>query len=369
MQDVEGGTNHYSVAFPRRWWYPACPSRELGRRPVSVTLMNTPLVVFRDAGGAPRAVLDRCPHRNVPLSLGRVRDDGCIECGYHGWRFDGDGRCTGVPGLLDSSAASSSTRDLPSHHTCEQDGFVWVWGEEGGRPDRDPLPIPNPEGFGVNAGEVVFGYDLDCTLHAALENALDVPHTAYLHRGIFRGGEARELTAERRDSTDGIEVEYRGEPVGLGRIRVRQGSERVFEHWDRFFMPSTAQVEYRVPGWFHIINTILHLPISEFSTRAWFRVRYSSRIPAALLRPLVEARGRQILRQDARMLAHQTDTVRRFGGERYSSTDLDVIGNAIWRMLRRAERAEAAAPGETHTDDEPEEPAGSGDTRRVTFHI
>ncbi|KAA0234275.1 MAG: hypothetical protein JJLCMIEE_02536 [Acidimicrobiales bacterium] len=367
MNDVEDGTAHYSIAFPRRWWYPACPSRRLGHRPVCVTLMNTPLALFRDAAGAARAVIDRCPHRNVPLSRGRVTDDGCIECAYHGWRFDGTGRCNGVPGLSEGSGASSSTRDLPSHHTREQDGFVWIWGEQGSVPDREPLAIPTPEGSGANSGEVVFEYDLACTLHAALENALDVPHTAYLHRGIFRGGEAREITAERRDLQDAIEVEYRGEPVGLGRIRGRQNSGLVFEHWDRFFMPSTAQVEYRVPGWFHIINTILHLPLSEFSTRAWFKVRYSSRVPAALLRPIVWARGLQILRQDARMLAMQTDTIRRFGGERYTSTELDVIGNAVWRMLRQAERAEAVTPEGSRA--RAEETPDPGAAQRVRFRI
>ena len=66
----------YSVAFPRRWWYPVARSSELGRRPLAVTLMDTPLAVFRGAGGVPAVLLDRCAHRNYPLSLGRVIHDG-----------------------------------------------------------------------------------------------------------------------------------------------------------------------------------------------------------------------------------------------------------------------------------------------------
>ncbi len=40
------------------------------------------------------------------------------------------------------------------------------------------------------------------------------------------------------------------------------------------------------------------------------------------------------------MLAAQTETIRRFGGERYTSTELDLLGRGIWRLLRQAERAE-----------------------------
>ena len=34
------------------------------------------------------------------------------------------------------------------------------------------------------------------------------------------------------------------------------------------------------------------------------------------------------------MLGEQTANIRRFGGERYTSTELDLLGNAIWRLLR-----------------------------------
>ena len=40
-------------------------------------------------GGAPGALLDRCPHRSVPLSFGKVAD-GRLQCGYHGWAFDAE---------------------------------------------------------------------------------------------------------------------------------------------------------------------------------------------------------------------------------------------------------------------------------------
>jgi phenylpropionate dioxygenase-like ring-hydroxylating dioxygenase large terminal subunit len=84
---------HVSVARPARWWYVACRSTALRRRPLARRLLGMPLVLFRDAGGQPAALLDRCPHRNLPLSLGRVLASGRLECAYHGWQLDASGRC------------------------------------------------------------------------------------------------------------------------------------------------------------------------------------------------------------------------------------------------------------------------------------
>ena len=69
-------------------------------------------------------------------------------------------------------------------------------------------------------------------------------------------------------------------------------------------------------------------------------VRFSSRLPAPLVRAAVRQQGRRILRQDADALARQTERIRSFDGERYASTELDLLGTAIWRLLRQAERAE-----------------------------
>ena len=79
------------------------------------------------------------------------------------------------------------------------------------------------------------------------------------------------------------------------------------------------------------------------------------------MRPIVHVRGRQILRQDGRALALQTRTITSFGGEHFTSTDLDVLGNAIWHLLRRAERAETQA-GSDVDDSEPVD-------RTVTFEV
>jgi phenylpropionate dioxygenase-like ring-hydroxylating dioxygenase large terminal subunit len=335
---VGEGTGRWSVAFPRQWWYPACASHELGPKPHPITLMDLPLVLFRDRSGAAHALVDRCPHRNVPLSLGRVDRGGDLQCGYHGWRFDGTGHCTGIPALDGATADGASPRDAEPWTVRETDGFVWLWASADAAPNREPFALPQL-GDSTRVGEVVFRRDIDCTVHASVENALDVPHTAFLHGGLFRKtGQGPRVQARRTDLVDGVEVRYEGEPAAFGPLRLPR--DATFDHWDRFFLPSIAQVEYRVGEALHITNTILHLPLSATRTRAWFVLRFRTPLPASVVGPIIRARGKKILQQDVDVLEEQTRNIRRFGGERYTSTDLDLLGNAIYRLMRQAERAE-----------------------------
>lgn len=86
--------------FPliRNGWYVAAPSLRLRAEPLACRVLDHDIVLFRDASGAVRALLDRCCHRGVRLSLGTV-NDGVISCHYHGWRYDGSGRCVCIPSL------------------------------------------------------------------------------------------------------------------------------------------------------------------------------------------------------------------------------------------------------------------------------
>ncbi|HVI92999.1 MAG TPA: Rieske 2Fe-2S domain-containing protein, partial [Anaeromyxobacter sp.] len=54
-------------------WFVACRATALRDRPLAATIQGIPLVLFRGADGRPAALEDRCPHRNAPLTAGRVR--------------------------------------------------------------------------------------------------------------------------------------------------------------------------------------------------------------------------------------------------------------------------------------------------------
>jgi hypothetical protein len=64
------------------------------------------------------------------------------------------------------------------------------------------------------------------------------------------------------------------------------------------------------------------------------------------VKPFVKPLALRVFQQDARILKKQTETIRAFGGEQFASTEIDVLGRHIWRLLRQAEREDA------HGDDE-----------------
>ncbi|MEZ0311332.1 MAG: Rieske 2Fe-2S domain-containing protein [Myxococcota bacterium] len=338
-------TGRYSVVHVRRAWYVLCESSELRARPLKRALFDMPLAVFRGAGGEPVALVDRCAHRNVPISAGRVVH-GEIECPYHGWRFDREGVCRNVPALVDDKG-SSKARRVARYPTVERQGLVWAWGD----PESDPAgvePYVVPHLADSRYGTVRYNATFESTLHATAENILDVPHTAFLHRGLFRGaGKRNVITANLRRDAASVEADYVGEPrpSGLiGKLLAPQGG--TVRHVDRFMLPSIAQVEYALGDSSHVLITNLLTPVSDFVTTMFAIVSYRLPIGGKLVGRILEPLAKRVVQQDAEVLAEQTRNVKAFGGERFVSTDVDLLGAHILRLLKHAERGETQEAGE-----------------------
>lgn len=337
---------HVSVARVTRAWYIACLSRELkAKRPLQRTMLGIPLVLFRGEAG-PGALLDRCSHRNVPLSGGKVVG-ACLECPYHGWQFDPEGTCKAVPGL--QAELDPRRGRVPAFPVRELDGFVWVWTDLDEAPDVEPFRFPHLDDPRYTTA--VRTVEAEATMHAVIENALDVPHTAFLHRGLFRGkGTTNEITAIVRRGGDRVECEYVGEPRPEGlAAKILSPSGGLVTHFDRFLLPSIAQVDYAIGEETHFLVSSVATPIGDFHTRLYAVISFRIRLPGWLVKLAIEPIGRRIFGQDARILKQQTEVIQRFGGEQFQSTELDTLGPHIWRLLKSAERGEVEreAPLET----------------------
>ncbi|WP_022681530.1 Rieske 2Fe-2S domain-containing protein, partial [Sphingobium bisphenolivorans] len=132
--------------YPRNQWYIAAWSTEVTDNILARTLLDTPLVLFRDSNGDVATLDDRCPHRRFPLSKGWI-ENGNIVCGYHGFTFDASGRCVHVPSqqrVLDAQ----KTIAYPTH---EYWNWIWVWLGDPALADEALLP----------SGELVHASDPD----------------------------------------------------------------------------------------------------------------------------------------------------------------------------------------------------------------
>jgi nitrite reductase/ring-hydroxylating ferredoxin subunit len=103
-------------------WFVIERSAAIQSKPVGLHLLDQPIVLVRTPAGSVIALEDRCPHQGVPLSHGRLGPKG-LMCRYHGWSFDGQGRCTSMPGM--ESDCIEEIR-VQSFQTQELHGLIWV---------------------------------------------------------------------------------------------------------------------------------------------------------------------------------------------------------------------------------------------------
>ncbi|WAS94877.1 aromatic ring-hydroxylating oxygenase subunit alpha [Nannocystis punicea] len=155
--------------------------RDLKRRaPLPLQVAGERLVLFRDGQGRACALVDRCPHRGVRLSLGKV-EDGCIECPFHGWRFAGDGSNQLVPWNPDARRERLGATPVPVR---ERGGLLWLYTAPGlAAPSEPDLPdVLRRDGLALSG----FTTPFDIHWTRVMENSLDWPHLPFVHRRTLR---------------------------------------------------------------------------------------------------------------------------------------------------------------------------------------
>jgi phenylpropionate dioxygenase-like ring-hydroxylating dioxygenase large terminal subunit len=191
--------------YIRDQWYVIAFSHEVqAGQPFVRRCMDEPIVLFRDADGQVAALYDRCPHRAVPLSQGKVLNH-AIECAYHGFQFDRTGRCVLIP-TEQHVPRSVSTRSYP---VVEQMQFVWIW--MGDPAKADPALVPSYAQMGCDQTddrrwqfEPYFVMEIKANYSLLFENLLDTSHISFLHIGGIDGGNM--ATAPYTVGTEGLTV-------------------------------------------------------------------------------------------------------------------------------------------------------------------
>lgn len=310
----------------KKHWYPACTSKELRNSPLAVTLFGLPVVVFRTDSGV-AALADVCPHRNVPLSGGRVKD-GRIVCPYHGWEFDGEGVCRRVPGLHCSRNVDARAEGL---HAAEQNGLVWVCVSPE-KPVNQPFAMPWME------DRRYYSFTIRTSVRATLantaENFLDATHTHYIHAGLIRSDSHRQLVqASLKAQDDHVEIRYSGEGKQSGIISKWFERERNTS-FGRFFMPAVAQIEYRSSKGLSLMITALVRP-SEAEFQDIYAVITMRRgiIPNRLKRIVIMPFLNKALKQDIDILEKQQSWIERQGKASFHSTQADMIRPYVEQLL------------------------------------
>ena len=164
------------MSFLLNCWQVAAYSREVvPGRMLARRIANEPLVLFRASTRQVIAMEDRCPHRSAPLSRGKLIGD-VVRCGYHGLRFDTQGKCVFVPGQ-NFIPPKARARTFP---IVERYTMVWVWlGEE---ELAQPALIPDVHWMDHPEWIASEGYHrIEANYKLLNDNLLDLSHETYVH--------------------------------------------------------------------------------------------------------------------------------------------------------------------------------------------
>ncbi len=318
-------------------WQLVALSRQVKAKPLARTLANTPIVLFR-AEGRVAAFQDRCPHRNYPLSLGRV-EHGALQCAYHGWRFAADGRCLEAPGCDLEPGQNARFSAFPVH-VIERHGGVFVRLSDEGPEDLIDLGewgADDHDHFWWDQG-VWRGRALD-----AVENVLDPFHTNYIHDGFIRRRDRRmPVDLITRVFEDGIEqvIEQKRPDHGWMSRVLEPDRER---SRTRLYAPTTVQARWEGREKLTLCVSAFFTPETDTTFRpfACFTTP-KGRGPGWLKEAAIRLFLDPVVAQDRRALARQLDAIEAFGGPRFQQGPGDLLGGRVARLFN----GERLDPGE-----------------------
>ncbi|XP_057341209.1 cholesterol 7-desaturase nvd 1-like [Microplitis mediator] len=105
-------------------WFALLESAQLTKGQVKhVCALGENFAVFRTQKGNVHIVDAYCPHLGANLAEGGKVIDDCIECPFHSWKFNGDGKCTSIP----YSKTDPSKMETKSWKSCEVNKIIFVW--------------------------------------------------------------------------------------------------------------------------------------------------------------------------------------------------------------------------------------------------
>lgn len=324
------------------YWYVVAQSDELGRDTVLARkVLDEWLVVFRGPDGTPAVLRDRCMHRHAPLSKGTLHR-GTLRCPYHGWTYDAQGTVVGVP-AEGARFKRLDGRRAKTFSTREQDGFVYVRLRDDGPQDIAPFPMPHwgdPDWRHVRLVNTFANNVTNCA-----ENFIDVPHTVFVHPGIFRTSQGQRITADISRTGGSVHVDYHGETNNLGWFKrfLNPDSDAGIAHRDSFHAPNVTEVAYVFGPRRRMYIISQSVPEEAMRTRVYTTLSYDfgrfSRHPLLdqVTRRVLAFQGQAVIDQDLEALADQGRVLDKYGVD-FQNTSADVIHVLVESLQRAVEQ-------------------------------
>jgi len=241
------------------FWYVAEESKNITEQPTGLRMLGQDFVLFRDSAGQVRCLSDVCVHRGGSLAAGKVSGD-CVECRYHGWRYDGDGHCVEIPSLGTDGKIPARAK-VDSYPTMEKYDLVFAF-------------LGNlPQDWRSNFMRFEFNFDYK----RSLENGVDLAHNEFTHSfQQFKNPDGTHFAIPETelDYSDngwglGVRLTMPGANTGLrGKAgKTKPGPSKVYTG---FHGVSSIRTFIHPTEWIKLHQYIYETPIDETHTRIFF---------------------------------------------------------------------------------------------------
>ena len=302
--------------YPTEAWYPVHYVEDLDKtKPTKFTLLGQDLVIWWDQqAGCWRAFADQCPHRLVPLSAGRIAEDGLLECPYHGWAFKGDGECDRIPQQSEGDRANESKRACATiFSTVEQQGLLFVYPGNSENASQVSVPIIEPLEEDPDKWVCLNTFrDLPYDALTLLENVLDASHVPFTHH--------RSVGNRSNASTVELEVLAAGKQGfdGFWEAGPRKGT--LGSQHTKFIAPNLMWHDLTSKQFGRTMTVVYATPTRKGECRVFarFPFQFSSKLPAFFIkltpRWYSHIGNNAILEDDQIFLHHQERYLEAKGG-------------------------------------------------------
>jgi phenylpropionate dioxygenase-like ring-hydroxylating dioxygenase large terminal subunit len=310
-------------------------------------LLGRPIVIGRTDLGGMFALHDVCPHRAAPLSGGRQISEGgrpCVECPYHGWRFDTEtGQCLKVPALSDRETFETERIRAAAYPVREVRGMVWVYVPADAKRHDGTFksePPTLPEGVPGDAPKMVIEAHAEGPYDEAVIGLVDPAHTPFVHQQWFwrRPEGASEKVKEYEPTPYGFRMKPHA-PSSNGRAYRLIGGA------------ATTEIEFRLPGTrletirnekYTILGLTAITPTDHHKAIITQMFYWDMPLLSAI-KPFAYPLARKFLSQDGQILRQQAENIARERPAMLYAGDPDRLAQWYIRLKRAYAAAEPGA--------------------------
>jgi phenylpropionate dioxygenase-like ring-hydroxylating dioxygenase large terminal subunit len=275
-------------------------------RPHAVRILGEDVVLWRTDTKV-HAWRDLCIHRGAKLSKGTVRSN-CLICPYHGWTYDGSGRCISIP--AHPSLEPPTRAQALVYLAKERYGLIWV---SLGAPTTDVPAFA--EWDDPSFRKVMCGpYSFKANGPRIIENFLDVGHFPFVHEGLLGDATRPEiLDYEAKITSEGVIARdvriWQPDPDGSGVPGEVSYTYQALRPLTAYFYKAKGRERYS------IINTVLPVAEGESIARLILAINYAEEVPDGDLKdfqdritaqdlPIVESQRPELLPLDLQSELH-----------------------------------------------------------------